>query len=188
VKILRSEIALVDFDVDMDDIRRVKAGDNRRFNKILDKYSILIDSVKRKYDADGYDEDDLAQIVRISIWKAVIAFDEGKLEDHSKVPNQLTKLVKKIVYHDIGSVFERQGEPMRDGVEVEFDEQKFPVEIDDDNRLFLKEISHMFGGIKAKIINFIILGYTQKEIAVKLGYSRTTVHEHLSAIKKFAIC
>jgi RNA polymerase sigma factor (sigma-70 family) len=182
------DVALVDFDVGMDDIRQIKAGDDRRFNKILDKYSVLIDSVKRKYDAVGYDEDDFAQIVRISIWKAISAFDEGKIDDYSKVPNQLTKLVKKIIKRDIGSVFEKQTFQKRNNPTDEFDESQHPVNGTFDESLFYLEISRLFSGIREKIICFILQGYSQDEIAQKLGFPQKHISRQIQAMKKVVFC
>ena len=151
--------------------------DDKKFESLLTKYLPLIESVKWKYRINGYDDSDLTQIARISVWKAVKSFDGDEA-------GLLSGLVRQIVKRDITELIRYTNCQKRKSEEVEFDEKDFPVSDDLD---FLVGMIRVFRGVHAEIFRLIQSGYNQTEIADILGHSRTTVQRHFRKMKTIVL-
>jgi len=173
-------------DIGIDDIRQIKAGNNVRFARLLEKYKPIIDKVKKNYHASGHDEDDFAQVVRVSIWQAVLKFDEKRvLGDFSKTSNHLTRLVCKVAKAKIIDILRKDNSVKNTGVELSFDENHCEVVSGsfEGNLAFQIDMNAVFTGVHGEIYDLIQMGYSKNEIGKKLGYHRRAVHQQVKQMK-----
>lgn len=169
-------------------VREAKTGDEESLALIMEKYSNLINHVKRKYYAKGLDEDDFESYAKIGIWRGVERFDESRLKfkyvysrktkswriDEKTYLNKFSACLVNNIKREFSRIWRKEGRSKRKGVEI-FLEDNLPFKDFDQNLLI--DIDQIFKKMHKVIWAFFLYGKNQKEISLILNCS-------LSYIKK----
>ena len=174
-------------------LQRLKEGDGQARDILVERNLRLVAHIVKKYQGTGEETEDLISIGTIGLIKAVTTFDSGKgsrLATYAArcVENELLmyfrskkKTARETSYYDpIGTD--------KEGNEIHLLDIMESGERDAFSRVCLKEDSRKLYGLLSEILTeryglYHGREYTQREIAAKLGISRS----YISRIEKNAL-
>jgi len=196
--------------MNLETVQNAKAGDEKSIAEVMGKYSNLINSVKNKYHARGYDEEDFEAIAKMGIWFAIERFDASRLKykynrrtktwlvNEATFKSMFGSCVKNNVQRYTARVWRRELKKKRIGEEISLDQA---ITKDGEEKFWLNKEPHVqrhyfeqptglsididtcLKSIQKKIGVYLYKGYSKKEIAAKLNCSTTYIRKEIQQMK-----
>lgn len=185
--------------MDLTTIRNAKAGDECSIKKVMEKYSGIIDKVKYKYYAKGYDVEDFESIAMFGVWMGIKRFDSRGLKFYYnpetkkwRVCNKTLRMkfgacLKTNVYRYMARIWRAELKNVRKGEEVCIDNTNhFETEAYStlEESSILNDMKSHLDAEELEVVSLSISGHTKREIMGMLNYSSATLRNHLSSIQQ----
>lgn len=181
-------------------LKKAKAGDSDAINVILEEYSKILSFNANKYYLIGAEQDDLKQEGLLGLLKAIKLYDESKNIPFNNFANlcvrrQMITAIKKanrqkhILLNESLREFEDTGESLENNLKLDeyVSKEKNPEEnffLKEKIKDFKKFSNENFSKFEKKTLNYLIEGYSYREIAKILEKDLKSIDNAIQRIRK----
>lgn len=181
-------------------LKKAKAGDSDAINVILEEYSKILSFNASKYYLIGAEQDDLKQEGLLGLLKAIKLYDESKNIPFNNFANlcvrrQMITAIKKanrqkhILLNESLREFEDTSESLDNNLKLDeyVSKEKNPEEkflLKEKIKDFKKFSNENFSKFEKKTLNYLIEGYSYREIAKILEKDLKSIDNAIQRIRK----
>ena len=181
-------------------LKKAKAGDSDAINVILEEYSKILSFNANKYYLIGAEQDDLQQEGLLGLLKAIKLYDESKNIPFNNFANlcvrrQMITAIKKanrqkhILLNESLREFEDTSESLDNNLKLDeyVSKEKNPEEnffLKEKIKDFKKFSNENFSKFEKKTLNYLIEGYSYREIAKILEKDLKSIDNAIQRIRK----
>ena len=181
-------------------LKKAKAGDSDAINVILEEYSKILSFNANKYYLIGAEQDDLKQEGLLGLLKAIKLYDEEKNIPFNNFANlcvrrQMITAIKKanrqkhILLNESLREFEDTSESLDNNLKLDeyVSKEKNPEEnffLKEKIKDFKKFSNENFSKFEKKTLNYLIEGYSYREIAKILEKDLKSIDNAIQRIRK----
>ena len=182
--------------MDLNTIRAAKNGNEESIKRVMNKYSNLINKVKRKYHAKGYDQEDFESVAMFGVWRGIEEFNETKLKFiynrktktwrvcEKELENKLSASISNQVKRYIARIWRGEQKQVRKGTEVELKAGSAILENKTDQRfettIILNDIVSNFNPFQTEIAKHLLEKRTRTEISNLMKCSKTVLRKEIN--------
>ena len=162
-------------------LKKDKAGDSDAINVILEEYSKILSFNANKYYLIGAEQDDLKQEGLLGLLKAIKLYDDSK-----NIPSNRQK---HILLNESLREFEDTSESLDNNLKLDeyVSKEKNPEEnffLKEKIKDFKKFSNENFSKFEKKTLNYLIEGYSYREIAKILEKDLKSIDNAIQRIRK----
>ena len=181
-------------------LKKAKTGDSDAINVILEEYSKILSFNANKYYLIGAEQDDLKQEGLLGLLKAIKLYDESKNIPFNNFANlcvrrQMITAIKKanrqkhILLNESLREFEDTSESLDNNLKLDeyVSKEKNPEEnffLKEKIKDFKKFSNENFSKFEKKTLNYLIEGYSYREIAKILEKDLKSIDNAIQRIRK----
>lgn len=170
----------------LDLVARVRAGEDRAMENLLNRYKPLVCGIARRYYLVGGDRDDLVQEGMIGLYKAVMKYDGTRNDNFDAYASMsIARCIQSAVKADRCD----KNKPINDG--LNFDELDVPagrtpeeILLEREELAALERAKSLLDADELCILDSYLAGDSYRDIADKVGITTKKVDNELQKIKQ----